>query len=59
VTDPVAVATASVDHDNAALGLPWSAWGAPLSAFVVMLLKPAHIAMPVWLIAPVLLVLLP
>ncbi len=36
------------------LGLPWWAWAAPLAALVVTVLKLAHVAMPAWLLAPVL-----
>jgi Ca2+:H+ antiporter len=35
-------------------GLPWWCWAAPLTALVLTALKLAHVAMPVWLLAPVL-----
>ena len=36
------------------LGLPWWCWAAPLAALLLTALKLAHVAMPVWLLAPVL-----
>ena len=54
MTAAVPQATPSARHDSGPLGLPWWAWGAPLAALAVTLLKLAHVAMPVWLLAPVL-----
>lgn len=36
------------------LGLPWWAWAAPLAALAATVLKLAHVAMPAWLLATVL-----
>jgi Ca2+:H+ antiporter len=46
--------SAAADHGGGPLGLPLWAWAAPLAALVVTALKLAHVEMPAWLLAPVL-----